>query len=51
MTGPGKVFLQTLPLSKLAGALAPYLQTEGSGNGRSGSGFNIGGTIGGLLDN
>jgi uncharacterized protein (TIGR00266 family) len=52
LTGPGKVFLQTLPLSKLAGALAPYLERSSSGGEtRSGGGFNIGGAIGGLLDN
>ena len=36
LTGPGKVWLQTMPLANLAGALAPYLETgggESNGNG------------------
>ena len=28
LTGPGKVWLQTLPLPNLAAALAPYLPTD-----------------------
>ena len=41
LTGPGKVWLQTLPLPNLAAALAPYLATD-SGDGSSGSRFSIG---------
>jgi uncharacterized protein (TIGR00266 family) len=33
LTGPGKVWLQTLPLPNLAAALAPYLGNDGDGNG------------------
>jgi uncharacterized protein (AIM24 family) len=36
LTGPGHVWLQTLPLPKLAGALLPYLpqpQSESKGGG------------------
>jgi uncharacterized protein (TIGR00266 family) len=40
LTGPGKVWLQTLPLPNLAGALAPYLQTD-SGDGSSNKGFSF----------
>ena len=42
LTGPGKVWLQTLPLPNLAHALSPYLEHD-SGSGGSGS------TGGGLL--
>jgi len=47
LTGPGKVFLQTLPLANLAGALRPYMEFEG-GTKSSASG-GLGGAIGGLL--
>jgi uncharacterized protein (TIGR00266 family) len=40
LTGPGHVWLQTLPLSKLAQSLAPYLPQSTSGDNKSG--FNIG---------
>jgi uncharacterized protein (TIGR00266 family) len=44
LTGPGRVWLQTLTLSGLAGALQPYLvQGEATAGG-------VGGVIGGLLD-
>jgi uncharacterized protein (TIGR00266 family) len=44
LTGPGRVWLQTLTLSGLAGALQPYLaQGEVAAGG-------VGGVIGGLLD-
>ncbi len=51
LTGPGTVFLQTMPLPILAATLAPYLDREGDSNtsSSSGSGFNLGGAIGGLL--
>jgi uncharacterized protein (TIGR00266 family) len=41
LTGPGHVWLQTLPLPKLAQALMPYLPEATSGEGNKG-GFNIG---------
>jgi uncharacterized protein (AIM24 family) len=40
LTGPGKVWLQTLPLPNLAAALAPYLPTS-DGDGGSGKGFSL----------
>ncbi|MCS7062034.1 MAG: TIGR00266 family protein [Anaerolineae bacterium] len=41
LTGPGRVWLQTMPMSKLAGAIAQYLpQAEGSKQGLS---INLGG--------
>ncbi|HEX4245427.1 MAG TPA: AIM24 family protein, partial [Acidimicrobiales bacterium] len=44
LTGPGMVWLQTMPISQLAHAIAPYLpQDEGSGS----TGGKI---IGGLLN-
>ena len=42
LTGPGKVFLQTLPLSNLAAAIAQYLPNN-SDNGSGGNKFSIGG--------
>jgi uncharacterized protein (AIM24 family) len=30
LTGPGRIWLQTLPLPNLAHAIAPYLPTEES---------------------
>jgi len=45
LTGPGKVFLQTMPLANLAAAVAPYLPREsdsGSGNKISLGGFSLG---------
>ena len=47
MTGPGVVWLQTLPLPNLAHALSPYLEREHDSSGSSGPG----GLIGGLLGN
>lgn len=43
ITGPGRVFLQSLPIIKTAEALAPYLQTSSSGSSSSSS--NSGGAI------
>ena len=44
LTGPGKVFLQTLPLANLAAAIAQYLprDSESSGNKISIGGFSLG---------
>jgi uncharacterized protein (AIM24 family) len=30
LTGPGEVWLQTMPISSVAGAIIPYLPTSGS---------------------
>jgi uncharacterized protein (TIGR00266 family) len=42
LTGPGKVWLQTMPLPNLAAALSPYLATDSGGDGNSGSRFSLG---------
>jgi uncharacterized protein (AIM24 family) len=44
LTGPGTVWLQSLPLPNLAHALAPYLPQADSG-----SNTGVGGMLGGLL--
>jgi len=41
LTGPGKVWLQTMPLPNLAAALAPYMP-QAEGDGKSGFSFNLG---------
>lgn len=46
LSGPGRVWLQTLPIANLAQALQPYLATEQSSNGGASS---LGGMVGGLL--
>lgn len=46
LTGPGKVWLQSLPLSNLAHALQPYLKT---GAGESAGAAGIGGVIGSVI--
>jgi uncharacterized protein (AIM24 family) len=45
LTGPGQVWLQSLPLANLAHALSGYLPQGGGEENKGG----IGGTIGGLL--
>ena len=32
ITGPGKVYLQTIPINKVADAISPYLPTSSSSN-------------------
>jgi len=49
LTGPGRVWLQTLPLPKLAHALQAYLP-NGGGNGRTMEAGAVGGIVGSLLD-
>ncbi len=49
LTGPGRVWLQTLPISKLAHALAPYLPREQSKQAVEGG--VVGGIVGSILDN
>jgi uncharacterized protein (AIM24 family) len=48
LTGPGRIWLQTLPISKLAHALVPYLPHETSG--RTVEGGVVGGIVGSILD-
>ena len=48
LTGPGKVWLQSLPLSNLAHALSPYLSTGGERVVDTGAGAVIGGILRGL---
>ena len=45
LTGPGRIWLQTMPMTKLAAAMAPYLATQTS----SGGGGVAGNILGGLL--
>jgi uncharacterized protein (TIGR00266 family) len=45
LTGPGRVWLQTMPMTKLAGAIAPYLSTSSGNSG--GGGINLGSLISG----
>ncbi len=49
LTGPGKVWLQTLTLSNLAHALSPYLPTAGERTQAAGTGAIVGSVIGNLL--
>ena len=52
LTGPGRVWLQTLPLANLAHALQPYLATGGEARRDTplGTAAVLGGIVGGLLD-
>ena len=49
LTGPGRVWLQSLPLSNLAHALSPYLPREGSSAQQNTAAGVAGAVIGGLL--
>jgi uncharacterized protein (AIM24 family) len=51
LTGPGTVWLQSMPLAVLAGALSPYLGDRGGREGAVDSiaTGSIGGIIGGVL--
>jgi len=49
LTGPGKVWLQTLTLSNLAHALSPYLPSTGDRAQATGTGAVVGSVIGSLL--
>ena len=40
ITGPGKVYIQSMPLSELAGAITPYLNIN-TGDSNNGGGINI----------
>jgi len=48
LTGPGTVWLQTLPLARLAHKIAEYLPSEG-GSGRAASASVGGGLLGGIV--
>ena len=48
LTGPGRVWLQSLPLSNLAHALSPYLGRGGETAAASGTGAIIGSVLRGL---
>ena len=50
LTGPGKVWLQSLPLANLAHALSPYLNTTGERVADSGTGAVIGTILRGLTN-
>jgi uncharacterized protein (AIM24 family) len=51
LTGPGRVWLQTLPLANLAHALQPYLPESRGETARDvGAGAVLGGIVGGLMD-
>ncbi len=50
LTGPGRIYLQTLPVSKFAHALQPYLSSGGESRSGGNAGSVVGGIIGGLLD-
>ena len=48
LTGPGRIWLQTLPISKLAHAISHYLPQEGTR--RTAEGAVVGGIVGSILD-
>ena len=48
LTGPGRIWLQTLPISKLAHALAHYMPQDGAR--KSVEGGVVGGIVGSILD-
>lgn len=49
LTGPGRIWLQTLPISKLAHAIEPYIPREASR--QTVEGGVVGGLVGSILDN
>ena len=49
LTGPGRIWLQTLPISKLAHAIEPYIPREASR--QTVEGGVVGGIVGSILDN
>ena len=52
LTGPGKVFLQSMPICNLASAIAPYLgQSDGGVTTSAVTSGGIGGILGGILGN
>ena len=49
LTGPGRVYLQSMPLPILAGALEPYVDRDGRHDHPAAEGAVAGGIIGGLM--
>jgi uncharacterized protein (AIM24 family) len=45
LTGPGRVWLQTMPMQKLAGAIMQYMPRAESPSGSAGGGVSLGGVI------
>lgn len=41
VTGPGKVYIQSMPISNMAAALQPYIQIESDSNNNNGGGIKI----------
>ena len=50
LTGPGRIWLQSMSISQLAAEVGDYLPGDGSG-GSGGSGFNLSGGISSILGN
>jgi uncharacterized protein (AIM24 family) len=51
LTGPGRVWLQTLPLANLAHALRPYLPSRRGEAKKVGTAAVLGGIVGSMFDN
>ncbi len=53
LTGPGRVWLQSMPILNLAEAIAHYLPEQGNGRQTESTGVGgvVGGTVGGLIGN
>ena len=51
LTGPGRIWLQTLPLANLAHALQPYLSTGGNEVRNVGTAAVLGGIVGSMFEN
>ena len=51
LTGPGRIWLQTLPLANLAHAIQPYLPSAQSDAGKVGTAAVLGGIVGSMFDN
>ena len=50
LTGPGRIWLQSMSISQLAAEVGDYLPGDGSG-GSSGGGFNLSGGLNSILGN
>ena len=50
LTGPGRVWLQTLPVANLAHAIEKYLRREGVGGRQTTEAAAVGGIVGSILD-